>query len=162
MITDKILDRHDLTQAAESIHKEIKMPIRFAFDTVGSESSAWCQNVLAARTGVQYRPSLSASGANDITLGPSSSLTHLVCLTGIPTEKNPNIRIHQVPIKLFHANAAIGQAISRWLELLLADKIIKLPETMFEFGGLEAVKAGLERLKRGELSGKRLVIKMAE
>ncbi|KAH7115059.1 chaperonin 10-like protein [Dendryphion nanum] len=156
---DKIVDRHDLDKAAQTIREEIKMPIRFALDTVGSETATWCQNLLASRTGVQYRPCLVQNDSN-VVLGPSSSLPHLVCLTGSPKEKNPNVRIHQVPIKLFHTNRDIGRELGRWLEVLLATGDLKLPETVFEDGDLGVICDGLARLKSGELSGKRLVVRL--
>ena len=158
--TDKIVDRHDLEKAADQIRAEIKMPIRFALDTVGPDTATWCQNLLASRTGVQYRPSFLQNGTDNVTLGPSSSLPHLVCLTGSPKEKNPNVRIHQVPIKLFHTNRDIGRELGRWLEVLLESGDLQLPETIFQDGGLDVIGDGLERLKSGEISGKRLVVRL--
>jgi hypothetical protein len=38
---------------------------------------------------------------------------------------------------------------------------LKLPETIYEDGGLAAIGPSLERMKRGELSGRRLVVRMA-
>ncbi|KAF2792817.1 GroES-like protein [Melanomma pulvis-pyrius CBS 109.77] len=157
---DKIIDRHDLEKAADEIRSEIPMPIRFALDTVGSETSTWCQNVLASRIGVQYRPSILQNGTNSVVMGSASSLPHLVCLTGSPKEVNSNVRVHEVPIKLFHTNRDIGAEISEWLSVLLESGDLRLPETVFVDGGLNAIGSSLQRLKTGELSGKRLVVKM--
>jgi hypothetical protein len=138
------------------------MPIRFALDTVGADTAAWCQNILASRTGTQCRPSLLLTGSNNIALGPSSSLPHLVCLVAAPKEKNTNVRIHKIPIKLFHTNRDIGRAISEWLSILLKSGDLKLPDTIYQDGGLDTIGSGLERLKSGELSGKRLVVRLKQ
>lgn len=136
------------------------MPIRFALDTVGADTASWCQNILASRTGTQYRPSLLLAGSNNIALGPSSSLSHLVCLVAAPKERNVNVRTHTVPIKLFHSNCDIGRAVSGWLSKLLESGDLTLPETIYQDGGLDTIGSGLERLKNGELSGKRLVVRL--
>src|SRR6201989_1173492 len=104
-----LIDRKDLDKAADQIRAEVPMPIRFALDTVGSETAMWCQNLLASRTGIQYRLSLLQSGRKHAMRNNASSLPPLVCLAGSPKIKNPNVRIHKVPIKLFHENRQIGR-----------------------------------------------------
>jgi hypothetical protein len=64
-----------------------------------------------------------------------------------------------VPIKLFHENKAIGRQVSGWLQSLLETDGLRLPETVFEHGGLDVVERSLERLKSGEISGRRLVVR---
>jgi hypothetical protein len=88
------------------------------------------------------------------------SLGHLVCLVGAPKERLSGVCIHQVPIKLFHTNRDVGNVLSNWLTVLLGSGKLKLPETVFEDGGLEANGAGLEKIKSGALSGKRLVVRL--
>lgn len=90
----------------------------------------------------------------------NESPAHLVCLVGSPKERCPDVRIHQVPIKLFHTNQDIGHVISSWLSVLLGNGKLKLPETVYEDGGLAAIGPSLERIKRGELSGRRLVVRL--
>jgi hypothetical protein len=137
------------------------MPIRFALDTVGSETALWCQNLLASRTGMQYRPSLLEDGNNNNTSRTSSKLSHLICLNGCPKVRNPSVRVHTVPIKLFHTSQDIGSLVAGWLAALLASGELNLPETVLEDGGLGAVQSSLERMKNGELSGKKLVVLLA-
>ncbi|KAF2112748.1 chaperonin 10-like protein [Lophiotrema nucula] len=159
---DELIDRKDLEKAAQTIHDQIRQPIRFALDAVGPETAAWCQDLLAARTGVQHRSSLLQSGPNSTALGASSSLPHLVCLTGSLKVENPNVRVHQVPIKLFHTNRDIGGTLSEWLSSLFESAELQLPDTVFEDGGLDVIGEQLERLKSGELSGQRLVVRLTE
>ena len=55
----------------------------------------------------------------------------------------------------------VGEALMTWLEVLLgAGKIIP-PEAVIVNGGLESVNANLDKMRRGEVSGKRLVVKLS-
>jgi hypothetical protein len=153
-----IIDRQNLQEASTRISQEVSEPIRFAFDTVGADTAAWCQSVLASRITANHLQS-SQPGIGNATTS-SKALSHLVCLVGAPKETNSNVRIHTVPIKLFHTNHQIGQAISSWLSSLLQSSELKLPQTVFEHGGLDAIGSSLDRIRSGELSGKRLVVTM--
>lgn len=158
-----MIDRHDLEKAAREIRKDTPVPIRFALDTVGPETALWCQNVLASRTGVQYRPSLLQTGLNNNAgTATVAALPHLLCLTGAPKLRNPNVRIHTVPIKLFHTSHEIGRNVAEWLSALLCSGKLKLPQTIYEDGNLDTVRHGLDRIKSGELSGKRLVVRLRD
>lgn len=157
-ILEKLFDRDDLEKVRDGIRTEIKAPIRFALDAVGSETALWCQDLLASCTGVRCSSSTSPDGFRNEVEAVSSSLSHLLCLTGVPKRKHPSVRLHEVPIKLFHENRAIGKQVSGWLERLLETNGLQLPETVFEHGGLDVVDKSLNRLRSGELSGKRLVV----
>ena len=100
------------------------------------------------------------NGTSNTVRGTPSSLSHLVCLSGTPKEKNVNVRIHHVPIKLFHANQEIGKVIGGWLQMLLESCDLKLPETVFVDGGLDVLGDCLERVRSGEVSGRRLVVRL--
>jgi hypothetical protein len=51
---DVIIDRQNLQAASDRIDQEVSGLIRFAFDTVGADTAAWCQGVLASRTATDY------------------------------------------------------------------------------------------------------------
>jgi hypothetical protein len=68
--------------------------------------------------------------------------------------------MHTVPIELFHTNRQIGQVLSSWLSSLLQSGELKLPQIVFENGGLDAIGSSLVRIRSGELSGKQLVVTM--
>jgi hypothetical protein len=160
-LQDLIIDRKNLDQAAADICAAIAAPIRFAFDTVGADTAVWCQNLLARRMETGHRKSSQLKVdelENSRHIG--KPLAHLVCLVGSPKEPSPGVRLHQVPIKLFHTNQDVGNMLSNWLTILLANERLKLPETIFEDGGLEAIGPALEKIKCGELSGKRLVVRL--
>jgi hypothetical protein len=156
-LEDLIIDRFDLEQAAADIDDAIAAPIRFAFDTVGAETAAWCQSVLANRRDISSCLEVEKPAVRRMF---RKSPSHLICLVGSPKERVPSVRIHQVPIKLFHTNRDIGSVLSNWLSILLGNGRLKLPETIYEDGGLAAIGPSLDRIKRGELSGRRLVIRL--
>lgn len=150
-MADKLIDRKDLDKAAAQVRAEVPAPIRFALDTVGPGTASWCQNVLASHTSVPHNP------ANP----QSQQETHLICLSGRPKTANPSVRAHTVPIKLFHTNPELGSRVAGWLAELLASRELRLPETVFADGGLDVVGSSLERIKKGEVSGRRLVVRLA-
>lgn len=79
-------------------------------------------------------------------------------LTGVPKEKADGIVFHSVPIKLFHEVPFIGLTLMNWLEKALETEAIALPEVEHAEGGLEGINAALDRMRNGEISGRRLVI----
>lgn len=144
-----MVDRHNLEDAANEIRTHCQGSLRFAVDAIGKETATWCQEVLEANSGSQ------ADSPDAAELQ-----SHLVCLSGAPASISAGIRVHSVPIKLFHTNARLGSRLSKWLARLLAVSAIQLPETRFVEGGLDAVNKSLEMLKNGEVSGQRVVVKM--
>lgn len=130
--------------------------MRFAIDTVGSETASWCQRILAARATTH----LESHSSTKFSTGPDQTKTaHLVALTGAPKTPSASVEVHQVPIKLFHAHRKIGGHLSKWLYDLLDRDMLKLPAVEFVDGGLAAVNDALERLRAGSVSGRRLVVK---
>lgn len=157
---DLIIDRKDLDRAAKEIRQKTPGSLRFAIDTVGSTTAAWCQDVLASRVLERFSRSPSQSENVPEQSPRRSSLAHLVGLTGLPKTHNATVRGHKLPIKLFHTNPALGRALSDWLYELLSAGLIQLPEAELVDGGLGAVNASLDRMRRGEISGKRLVVRL--
>jgi len=162
-----VIDRTDLDAATREIKALAQGSLRFALDMVGDSTATWCQNVLASCCGSRYvPPETTADSSAD---GPAreagqrqtaGSLGHLVCLTGAPKSSVPSVRVHRVPIKLFHTNAQLGSRLSKWLYLLLDREILAPPEVRFVDGGLDVVNSALNLLKNGEVSGARVVVKM--
>lgn len=132
--------------------------LRFGVDTVGRETAAFCQEVLARRTAAEVRKSPDRQAVLATDNGPG--LSHLVGLTGLPREPNPLVKGHKLPIKLFHTNQQLGNAVSRWMEDLLEQEAIILPEVELMSGGLEAVNPALDRMRKGEASGRRFVVSL--
>jgi hypothetical protein len=93
---------------------------------------------------------------------PDGSHAHLLGLTGLPKaeERDERVVYHTVPIKLFHSSPEVGEAMVLWLEALLESGTLELPEIVRAEGGLEGVNGALEVLRRGEASGKRIVLSL--
>ncbi|KAJ5112551.1 Polyketide synthase enoylreductase [Penicillium argentinense] len=132
---DLLVDRHDTDRAIEIIRGVTGSKLRYAVDIVGKQTATILQRAL-----------------------DTSGHAHLLGLTGLPKERDPSIRYHTVPIKLFHEAPAVGESLVRWLETLLHDGTISLPEVVRAEGGLEGINAALETLRSGSVSGKRIVI----
>ncbi|EHK18587.1 uncharacterized protein TRIVIDRAFT_172793 [Trichoderma virens Gv29-8] len=165
--TDVLIERSDLDQAKLDIRRLIPGSLRFAIDTVGPETAAWCQQVLAERTSSRYcspgkETPTNPSPVDPATRGGGSKLSHLVAMTGRPETLNPNVQIHTVPIKLFHTSQYVGGHLSKWLYELLDTNKLQPPEVEFVPGGLDAINGALERLRQGKTSGKRLVVRVKE
>ncbi|QYS99966.1 Zinc-binding oxidoreductase [Trichoderma simmonsii] len=165
--TDILIDRSDLDQAKRDIKRLIPGSLRFAIDTVGPETAAWCQQVLAERTSSRYCSPGKETPTNPppvdpVTRGGGSRLSHLVAMTGRPEKLHPNVQVHTVPIKLFHTSQWVGGHLSKWLYELLDTNKLRPPEVEFVPGGLDAINGALDRLRQGKTSGKRIVVRMKE
>lgn len=130
-----LVDRHDTDRAVEIIRGVTGGKLRYAIDIVGKDTATLLRK----------------------TLDPSGH-SHLLGLTGLPKERDPGIRYHTVPIKLFHTAPAVGESLVAWLENLLQTTTLTLPEIVRAEGGLEGVNAALETLRSGSVSGKRIVV----
>ena len=135
---DVLVDRHDPSRAIEIIRGVTKGNLRFGLDTVGKETATYLQESLQRST--------------------EGRVSHLVGLTGLPKIKLPGIKYHKVPIKIFHSVESIGEKAMDWLEKLLVDDILVVPEIALADGGLEGINEALDKLRSGAISGKRLVV----
>ncbi|KAM0513288.1 hypothetical protein ACHAPE_007940 [Trichoderma viride] len=166
--TDILVESSNLDQAKRDIKQLIPGSLRFAVDTVGSQTAAWCQQVLAERTSSRYcrpgyeTPTNRLSSAYIATRGGGSKLSHLVALAGTPITHSPNIQVHTVPIKLFHTSQYVGGHLSIWLYELLDTQKLLPPEVESVSGGLDAINGALEILKQGKTAGKGIVIRIKE
>jgi NADPH:quinone reductase-like Zn-dependent oxidoreductase len=134
-----LVDSHDPTRAVEIVRSITKGRLKFAVDTVGKETAGYLAQMLQA----------------DVQAGTRA---HLVGLTGVPKETVEGVVYHSVPIKVFHEVPSVGLALMSWLERALEINAIALPEVEHAEGGLDGINAALDRMRRGEISGRRLVV----
>ncbi|KAJ5547973.1 Polyketide synthase enoylreductase [Penicillium frequentans] len=132
---DLLVDRHNTDRAVEIIRGVTGGKLRYAIDIVGKDTATILEK----------------------TLDPLGN-AHLLGLTGLPKERNPGIKYHTVPIKLFHSAPAVGESMVTWLEDLLQSGTLALPEIVRADGGLEGINAALDVLRSGTVSGKRIVV----
>jgi NADPH:quinone reductase-like Zn-dependent oxidoreductase len=148
---DLLVDSHDPERAVEIIRSVTENSLRFGIDTIGKQTAEYLQKTLQQSDSQQI---------ND-TKSTQRRYSHLVGLTGLPKHTIVGVKHHVVPIKIHHEVEEIGEALMTWLEILLGAGKITPPEVVIVNGGLESVNASLDRMRRGEVSGKRLVVKLS-
>ncbi|KAH8691377.1 putative oxidoreductase [Talaromyces proteolyticus] len=141
---DILVDRFDTNRAVEIIKGVTNGRLRFGLDIVGRETATILEKTLF-------------TSEHD---GPQA---HLLGLTGLPKEKDPRIKSHTVPIKIFHSSATVGVEMVTWLERLLENGALVPPDVVVKSeGGLEGINDALEVLRSGEASGKRIVVNLGK
>lgn len=141
---DLWVDSHDPARAVAVIRGVTEGRLRFAIDTSGRDGA---ERLVEA---------LDAEGcARD-----GGRKAHLVGLAASPKVQSEGLALHAVPIKLFHEVPAVGRETMQWLEKLLTEGLLTPPEVVVEKGGLAGVNAALDRMRRGEISGQRLVVEL--
>lgn len=155
---DLLIDSHDPQRAVEILRANVGEDLRFAIDTRGKDTAA---KLLEALTG---------KGTSGGTRPPSPPATprtspalsaHLIGLTGLPKQASVEGAVmHSVPIKLFHEVPAVGNALVTWLERLLAQGLISPPEIIDIEEGLENVNTGLDRMRKGDIRGGKLIVRL--
>lgn len=158
---DLLVDSHDPQRAIEILQSNVGEDVRFGIDTMGKDTAS---NLLEALT-KSRSTSLSAhppSPPATPRTSPSKS-THLIGLTGLPKNTSDQQAVmHSVPIKLFHEVPAVGRALVTWLERLLERGLVSPPEIIDIEEGLENVNTGLDRMRRGEIRGGKLIVRISE
>ncbi|KAM7203146.1 GroES (chaperonin 10)-like protein [Naviculisporaceae sp. PSN 640] len=163
--TDLLVDSHDPARAVDIIRSNLRGKLRFGIDTVGRDSAtsllhALTPSNLAKETvvGEGEAPPSPPSTPHDSSLLQA----HLIGLTGLPKQIAPDgVQFHTVPIKLFHEVPEVGDALVRWFERLLEKGLVSPPEIIDVEQGLESINSGLDRMRRGEISGGKLVVRVA-
>ncbi|CAK7269805.1 hypothetical protein SEPCBS119000_003758 [Sporothrix epigloea] len=159
---DLLIDSHDPERAVSVLRANLGSKLRFGFDTRGRESAQSLLQALACSEGPSQAQSSPPSPPATPRPSVSPPLSHLVGLTGLPKGAPPPGGVfHSVPIKLFHEVPAVGEALSVWLEKLLASGRLVPPVVIGVETGLESVNAGLDRMRAGEIRGGRLVVRLA-
>lgn len=147
-----MFDYHD-SKCAEQIKAYTNGKLRYAWDTISLDSSInICADALAKDVGACYGSLLPASfPRKDVTV--TSSLLYLTI--GDPFKKfGKNFEVQH---DTFHfAKKFVGIA-----EDLLAKGRIRAHPVQAMEGGLEKVPEGLSLLRRGKVSGKKLVYKLS-
>ncbi|KAI0438923.1 quinone oxidoreductase [Xylaria telfairii] len=147
---DLLVDSHDQARAVDIIQGSLGGKLRFGLDTQGRDSAEALGRSMKAREAV----------ISSIPTPPRTpTTTHLVGLAALPNvPATGGLIYHRVPIKLFHEVPQVGSAITLWLETLLEKGFIALPDVLAVEEGFSGVNRGLDRMRRGEISGGRAVV----
>lgn len=135
---DLLVDRIDTERAVAIIRGVTNGRLRFALDTVGRTTAEHLQRAVGQEQ------------------------SHLVGLTGLPKVATEGVLHHKVPIKAFHDIPKIGDTLMVWLERLLLSKKLIAPEVETVGGGLNGINKALSLLREGTVTGKRLVVPLAQ
>lgn len=167
---DLLVDSHNPERAIDIIKAATGDCARFGFDTVGKETAGHLLNSLATSSSAvssltheakEYHrkdSKLPSPPATPLDTISASSRSHLVGLTGLPKTDIPEgISLHSVPIKLFHEVPEIGEALSAWCERLLLKGLLVPPDVVGTVNGLDGINEGLDRMRKREVRGGRLV-----
>jgi hypothetical protein len=184
---DLLVDSHDPERAVQIIRRNTNGKLRFALDTRGRDSAVSLMHALdpnystenpstpAAAASVleklkvaderkseeQTLPSPPATPHSESLPDLSAPTAHLVGLTGLPKQAPPDgVVFHTIPIKLFHESRAVGQSLCEWLERLLEQGLVIPPDIIDVEKGLGNVNKGLDRMRKGEISGGKLVVRI--
>ncbi|EFQ36413.1 alcohol dehydrogenase GroES-like domain-containing protein [Colletotrichum graminicola] len=154
---DLLVDSHDPSRAVDIIRANVGKDLRFALDTSGKESAGWLLRALAPEKGASSAP----PSPPDTPRNSGPTRKHLIGLTGLPKEQAPEaVAYHTVPIKVFHEVPAVGEALVTWLERLLENGLISAPELLGVEEGFNGINRGLDRMRRGEIRGGRMVVSL--
>lgn len=162
---DLLVDSHDVDRAIAIIKANTHDRLRFGLDTRGKESASHLLRALSSEYDVSNIAGLHIRDPPSPPRTPtrkSTARAHLVGLTGLPKGPSPEDTLfHTVPIKLFHEVPSVGRALSRWLERLLVDQVILPPDIISVGSGLESINSGLDRMRKGQISGGKLVVRLS-
>ncbi|KAI5462051.1 chaperonin 10-like protein [Mariannaea sp. PMI_226] len=153
---DLLVDSHDPERAVAILRANTKGRLRFGIDTVGKET---CERLLGALGPVDVNKQASVNSPPNTPPTEPTLLAHLVGLNGFPKREAPaGVVFHTIPVKLYHEVPDIGEVLSQWLETLLAARAVVPPRIIDVEDGLHNVNKGLDRMRKGEISGGKLLV----
>jgi len=161
--SDLIVDSHDPQRAIQIIRASTGDNARFGFDTIGKETAAHLLSSLThsnrnARVPDRAGAKPPTPPSTPLEEKPQTLRSHLVGMTGLPKTDIPDgVVLHSVPIKLYHEVAEVGEELSAWCERLLVKGLLVPPDVVGVVKGLDGINGGLDRMRRREISGGRLV-----
>jgi hypothetical protein len=157
---DLLVDSHDPQRAIEILKSNLGKDLRFGIDTAGKETAASLSKALTDNLKGQAGNTRPPTPPATPRTSPALS-AHLIGLSGVPMQDSVEaVVMHSVPIKLFHELPAVGNALVTWLERLLAQGLISPPEIIDVEQGLANVNKGLDRMRRGDIRGGKLVVRL--
>lgn len=156
---DFVVDSKDPERAIEIIRAVTDGGVRFGIDCAGKVTAGHLLRCLSS-PGENHGSEVGSEGRSEPP-SPADSViqpygTHLIGLTGLPKDTG-DVTQHNVPVKVFHDVPEVGNAIVLWLERLLEQRLLDPPQIIGTVEGLEGVNDGLDRMRKGEVSGGRLV-----
>ena len=153
---DLVIDSHDPQRAIEIIRSSIRGSKRFGLDTRGKETTTFLVDALCDTPNIP-EPDDSKSDTRESLLPWH---IHIVALCSAPKIERSDLTLHTIPIKLFHESPEVGRALTTWLGRLLQNEAVAYPTIAGISDGLSSINASLDRMRRGEISGGKMVVKV--
>ena len=153
---DLVIDSHDPQRAIGIIRPCTRGRKRFGLDTRGKETTTFLIDALCDTPSI---PEPDDSGSDN----SESSLpqhVHIAALYSAPKIQRNDLILHTIPIKLFHESPAVGKALTTWLGRLLQNDAVAYPMIAGVGDGLSSINASLDKMRRGEISGGKMVVKV--
>ncbi|CEI67787.1 hypothetical protein FVEN_g9592 [Fusarium venenatum] len=156
---DLVIDSHDPQRAIEIIRSCTRGRKRFGLDTRGKETTTFLIDALCDTPSIPepQRPDDSTSDGSESLLPRH---VHIVALCSAPKIQRSDLTLHTIPIKLFHESSEVGKALTTWLGRLLQNNTIAYPTIAGVGDGLSSINASLDKMRRGEISGGKMVVKI--
>ncbi|KAF4966105.1 hypothetical protein FSARC_6156 [Fusarium sarcochroum] len=154
---DLLVDSHDPERAIAIIRANTKGKLRFGIDTRGKDTA----EILLRALGPEelHRNTAQVTSPPSTPPAEPSVPAHLVGMSGLPkTGHSAGVIFHTIPFKLYHEVPEVGEALSSWLERLLSSRSLVPPRIIDVEDGLHNVNKGLDRMRKGEISGGKLVV----
>jgi NADPH:quinone reductase-like Zn-dependent oxidoreductase len=107
-------------------------------DLVGPETASLCLNTLSTTQRVLFAP---------------------LAMISSKTEVRPNVCVETVEMKQFVLNES-SQAYAHAVNRLVEEGKLVMPHLTILDGGLERIVEGLERIKQGDMAGKKVIVRM--
>lgn len=154
---DLLVDSHDPERAVAVLRANTRGKLRFGIDTRGKDTA----EVLLRALGPEELHRSAANVTSPPSTPPAEPIVpaHLVGMSGLPkTGQSAGVIFHTIPFKLYHEVPEVGEVLSRWLERLLSSRALVPPRIIDVEDGLHNVNRGLDRMRKGEISGGKLVV----
>ncbi|KAM0438717.1 hypothetical protein ACHAPT_001474 [Fusarium lateritium] len=155
---DLLVDSHDPERAVAILRANTKGKLRFGIDTRGKDTA----EILLRALGPEELHRKTAPVNSPPSTPPSEPTVpaHLVGMSGLPKADQAAVGVifHTMPVKLYHEVPEVGEALSSWLERLLASRALVPPRIIDVEDGLHNVNKGLDRMRKGEISGGKLLV----
>ncbi|KAG4273774.1 hypothetical protein FPRO04_01415 [Fusarium proliferatum] len=154
---DLLVDSHDPERAVAVLRANTNGKLRFGIDTRGKDTA----EVLLRALGPEELHRSAANVTSPPSTPPAEPIVpaHLVGMSGLPkTGQSAGVIFHTIPFKLYHEVPEVGEVLSRWLERLLSSRALVPPRIIDVEDGLHNVNRGLDRMRKGEISGGKLVV----
>ncbi|UPL02039.1 hypothetical protein LCI18_012973 [Fusarium solani-melongenae] len=153
---DLLVDSHDPERAVAILRANTKGRLRFGIDTRGKDTAEILLRALGPEELHRKTPPVNSPPST-----PPSEPTvpaHIVGMSGLPKQASAGVIFHTMPVKLYHEVPEVGEALSSWLERLLATRALVPPRIIDVEDGLHNVNKGLDRMRKGEISGGKLLV----